>query len=199
MFLPGMHLALAMGGAVLFSAYIVYDVHMIANRLSPDEYIHASISLYLDIVNLFLHLLRILAEMQKSCGANPNVCTSSPAGPTYVVKLLVRSDACGSIIGKGGAIIAQMRQMSGAMIKIETAEGNSHDQAQAAASGSDDGTAKIWEVLTGTLLLTLQHGADQAGVKSLAFSPDGRLLARAEGNTVVLCCEIGRASCRERV
>mmetsp|Transcript_15616 Transcript_15616/g.51561 ORF Transcript_15616/g.51561 Transcript_15616/m.51561 type:complete len:245 (+) Transcript_15616:55-789(+) len=65
MFVPGMHLALAMGGAVLFSAYIVYDVHMIANRLSPDEYIHASISLYLDIVNLFLHLLRILAELQR--------------------------------------------------------------------------------------------------------------------------------------
>jgi FtsH-binding integral membrane protein len=65
MFVPGMHLALAMGGAVLFSAYIVYDVHMIANRLSPDEYIHASISLYLDIVNLFLHLLRILSELQR--------------------------------------------------------------------------------------------------------------------------------------
>ena len=29
--------ALAVAGAALFSIYIVYDVHMIATRLSPDE------------------------------------------------------------------------------------------------------------------------------------------------------------------
>jgi len=63
--LSGMHFALAVGGAVLFSLYIVYDVHEIATRLSPDEYISAAISLYLDIVNLFLHILRILASMQE--------------------------------------------------------------------------------------------------------------------------------------
>ena len=62
--MAGMHLALAVGGAAIFSLYIVYDVHMIAKRLSPDEYIPAAISLYLDIINLFLHLLRILAELQ---------------------------------------------------------------------------------------------------------------------------------------
>eukprot|EP00967_Tisochrysis_lutea_P052227 scaffold64686_cov32-Tisochrysis_lutea.AAC.2 len=37
MFLPGMQLAMAIGGAAIFSLYIVYDVHMIATRLSPDE------------------------------------------------------------------------------------------------------------------------------------------------------------------
>jgi len=63
--LPGMHFALAVGGAVLFSLYIVYDVHEIAKRLSPDEYVPAAISLYLDIVNLFLHILRILASLQQ--------------------------------------------------------------------------------------------------------------------------------------
>jgi len=61
---PAMHFALAVGGAVVFSLYIVYDVHLIAKRLSPDEYVPAAISLYLDIVNLFLHILRILAELQ---------------------------------------------------------------------------------------------------------------------------------------
>mmetsp|Transcript_10991 Transcript_10991/g.33918 ORF Transcript_10991/g.33918 Transcript_10991/m.33918 type:complete len:248 (+) Transcript_10991:63-806(+) len=63
MFLPGMQLAMAIGGAAIFSLYIVYDVHMIATRLSPDEYISAAISLYLDIVNLFVNLLRIIAEL----------------------------------------------------------------------------------------------------------------------------------------
>ena len=48
------------------SADIVYDVHQISQRLSPDDYISAAISLYLDIVNLFLHILRILAEISGS-------------------------------------------------------------------------------------------------------------------------------------
>ena len=63
--LSAMHLALAVGGAVVFSLYIVYDVHEIAKRLSPDDFVPAAISLYLDIVNLFLHILRILASMQQ--------------------------------------------------------------------------------------------------------------------------------------
>ena len=61
---PMMHLMLSVAGAAIFSLYIVYDVYLISRRLSPDEYIPASIALYLDIVNLFLHLLRILSEMQ---------------------------------------------------------------------------------------------------------------------------------------
>ena len=60
---PMLHLAMAVGGAALFSLYIVYDVYLIANRLSPDEYVFAAISLYLDIANLFLNILRILGEM----------------------------------------------------------------------------------------------------------------------------------------
>ena len=61
-----MHLALSVGGAAIFSLYIVYDVHMIAKRLSPDEYVLGAITLYLDIINLFLHLLRILSELQRN-------------------------------------------------------------------------------------------------------------------------------------
>merc|ERR1719240_194151 len=64
--MPGMHLALSVGGAAIFSLYIVYDVHMIAKRLSPDEYVLGAITLYLDIINLFLHLLRILSELQRN-------------------------------------------------------------------------------------------------------------------------------------
>jgi len=62
--MAGLHFALAVGGAALFSLYIVYDVFLIAKRLGPDEYVPAAITLYLDILNLFLHLLRILAAMQ---------------------------------------------------------------------------------------------------------------------------------------
>ena len=45
-----MDLIYAAGGCLLFSGYIVYDTHIINARLSPDEYIMAAISLYLEYV-----------------------------------------------------------------------------------------------------------------------------------------------------
>jgi FtsH-binding integral membrane protein len=51
---------LAIGSAILFSAYIVFDTQQILKRLSPEEYILASVELYLDLLNLFLAILRIL-------------------------------------------------------------------------------------------------------------------------------------------
>ncbi|PCH36124.1 UPF0005-domain-containing protein, partial [Wolfiporia cocos MD-104 SS10] len=48
----------AAGGCLIFSGYVVYDTFMITKRLSPDEYIMAAISLYLDFINLFINILR---------------------------------------------------------------------------------------------------------------------------------------------
>jgi len=59
-------LGIAIGGAVVFSLFIIVDTSMMMHTLSPEEYILAAINLYLDILNLFLHLLRILSEMQKN-------------------------------------------------------------------------------------------------------------------------------------
>ena len=47
-----MDMIYAGGGTLLFSGYVVFDTYMINNRLSPDEYIMAAISLYLDFINL---------------------------------------------------------------------------------------------------------------------------------------------------
>ena len=55
-----MELVLAIFGAVLFAGFIVVDTHMLLHKLSPEEYIMASINLYLDIINLFLEILKIL-------------------------------------------------------------------------------------------------------------------------------------------
>ncbi|KAH8147739.1 uncharacterized protein LAJ45_08204 [Morchella importuna] len=46
--------------ALLFSAYILVDTQLILRRVHVDEEISAAISLYLDIINLFLAILRIL-------------------------------------------------------------------------------------------------------------------------------------------
>jgi len=57
---------ISLGGALLFCGFIIFDTHMIMHKLSPEEYILASINLYLDIINLFLYILRILeAARQK--------------------------------------------------------------------------------------------------------------------------------------
>lgn len=51
-------------GAILFSCYLVYDVQILLSgkrmQLDPDEYVLAALSLYLDILNIFIFLLQLL-------------------------------------------------------------------------------------------------------------------------------------------
>ncbi|KAK4418309.1 protein LIFEGUARD 2 [Sesamum alatum] len=44
---------------IVFCAYIINDTDNLIKRNSYDEYIWASVALYLDVLNLFLHLLEI--------------------------------------------------------------------------------------------------------------------------------------------
>eukprot|EP00794_Sanderia_malayensis_P006141 gene6141-6847_t len=59
------HVGIAVVGAILFSCFIIFDTHMLIHKLSPEEYITASINLYLDIINLFLEILKVLDAMKK--------------------------------------------------------------------------------------------------------------------------------------
>lgn len=51
--------------AALFSAYLVYDIQLImgdrARAIGPDDWVFAAMAIYLDIINIFLSLLQILA------------------------------------------------------------------------------------------------------------------------------------------
>lgn len=58
-------LVFASAGALLFCGFIIYDTHVLMHKLSPEEYVLASINLYLDVINLFLHILRILQTLNK--------------------------------------------------------------------------------------------------------------------------------------
>ncbi|KAF4358718.1 hypothetical protein F8388_013671 [Cannabis sativa] len=51
-------------GAIIFSGYIVYDTQNLIKRFTYDEYIWAAITLYLDILNLFLTILRMLKQSE---------------------------------------------------------------------------------------------------------------------------------------
>ena len=59
-------IGIGIAGALIFSCYLVYDTQLMmggkhAYSLSPEEYIFASLNIYLDIVNLFLYILLIFA------------------------------------------------------------------------------------------------------------------------------------------
>ena len=47
------------------SGFIIFDTQMIMTRVSPEEYVIATIELYLDIINLFLEILKILDKINR--------------------------------------------------------------------------------------------------------------------------------------
>jgi len=66
---PGqiMNVVYASLGAVIFSCYIVVDTQMMMGgkhkySLDPEEYVFASLNLYLDIINLFLMILSLVGR-----------------------------------------------------------------------------------------------------------------------------------------
>lgn len=51
---------LSVFGAFIFAGYIIYDTQMIMKHLNAEEYVIGVINLYMDIINLFLKVLKIL-------------------------------------------------------------------------------------------------------------------------------------------
>merc|ERR1712179_901531 len=65
-----LHLLYAGIGVLIFSLYLVYDTQMMMGgehkySVSPEEYIFAAIAIYLDIINLFLYILKIVNAAKK--------------------------------------------------------------------------------------------------------------------------------------
>ncbi|WLR42747.1 Bax inhibitor-1/YccA family protein [Bacillus carboniphilus] len=57
------HLAMAWVGVLLFSGYVLYDVSMMKNHLVDEKDVPAAVlNLYIDFINLFLDILRIIAS-----------------------------------------------------------------------------------------------------------------------------------------
>ncbi len=61
------------------------------------------------------------------------------------------------------------------------------------ATGSEDGTAKIWEAVTGKELFTVQ-ASTWRGVNSIAFSPDGKLFATADADKTARVWDVASGS-----
>jgi FtsH-binding integral membrane protein len=72
MFFPSAigHTLVAGAGAILFSCYIVYDTQLIVggksdSKFTVDDYVFAAFKIYMDIIRLFLYLLRLFGERRQ--------------------------------------------------------------------------------------------------------------------------------------
>ena len=65
-----LHLLYCLGGTALVGIYLVYDVQLISgkfgNEYAIDDYVFAAMELYIDIIRLFLEILRIIGKLQKN-------------------------------------------------------------------------------------------------------------------------------------
>lgn len=57
-------------GAFIFSLYLIYDTQLMLGgkhsySISPEEYIFAVLNLYLDIIQLFMHILTIIGALRE--------------------------------------------------------------------------------------------------------------------------------------
>lgn len=62
---PVMDTVWAVLGALVFSLYIIFDTFLLINEFKPDDFIIATLTLYLDIINLFINILQIVAKFAK--------------------------------------------------------------------------------------------------------------------------------------
>lgn len=60
-----LYIGCCMAGVVIYSLYLVYDTQLMigkfGNEYSVDDYVFAAINIYLDIINLFIYILQIVA------------------------------------------------------------------------------------------------------------------------------------------
>lgn len=59
LFIPAMHAMVAAAGALLFSGFILFDTSRLV-RGEEDNYVMAAVSMYLNVLNLFLSILQLL-------------------------------------------------------------------------------------------------------------------------------------------
>ena len=59
----GFGLIYALAGVAIFTGFVLYDVSNIKRRYGPDDYVVATVSLYLDFLNIFWYVLQILLSV----------------------------------------------------------------------------------------------------------------------------------------
>lgn len=65
---PMQVLAWSCMGVLLFAGWVLFDTSVLINHLGPDDTVQGALSLYLDIFNLLLNILRALLEILAQSG-----------------------------------------------------------------------------------------------------------------------------------
>jgi len=50
------------GGSIIYGAYVAIDLHLIAEKISIDDYILGAITLYVDLITLFIKILQVVGK-----------------------------------------------------------------------------------------------------------------------------------------
>jgi len=61
----GLYMLYMYAGPLIFAGFVLYDTSQIMNRLAPGDEVNGAISLYLDLINLFLYILEILSSFNR--------------------------------------------------------------------------------------------------------------------------------------
>jgi len=71
---PVLNFVMCAGGAALFSVYLIFDLQLIMGNgelaIGPEEYVMATLNIYLDIINIFLYILQLVNAITKGGGDN---------------------------------------------------------------------------------------------------------------------------------
>ncbi|TNN81326.1 Protein lifeguard 2 [Liparis tanakae] len=74
-YVPWLHAIYASLGAIVFTLFLAYDTQLLLGNkrysLSPEEYVFATLSLYLDIIYLFSFMLQIFGGGRDPLGPQP--------------------------------------------------------------------------------------------------------------------------------
>jgi FtsH-binding integral membrane protein len=55
----------ASGGILIYGFYVIVDIKLISERIDIEDYILGAITLYIDLMSLFIYILMILGEKKK--------------------------------------------------------------------------------------------------------------------------------------
>ena len=70
------------------------------------------------VSNIFLKSNKIEGDKGESSGKSSSASTSSKSGSGVSLKLVVPASQCGSLIGKGGSKIKDIREVTGASVQV---------------------------------------------------------------------------------
>ena len=52
-------------GILIYGFYVIFDLKMIAERIEIDDYVLGAMTLYADLITLFIYILQLLGEKRR--------------------------------------------------------------------------------------------------------------------------------------